>query len=116
MTQAGKMKYEEEGKIHFTNGTGATLLVRSIVVIGNKVGVLANELVDGATGIAYTTGTWPMPVLSTLTPAEGDILGWDAADGEWNDDLVNNTITRVVSSDANGNLCPDTDIEWMHLG
>ena len=116
MAQAGKMKYEEEGKIHYTNGTGATLPVRSVVVVGDKVAVLNSELADGATGIAYTTGTWPMPVLSTLTPAEGDVLGWDAADEEWNDDLVNNTITAVVSSDADGNLCPDTDTEWMHLG
>lgn len=116
MSQAGNMKYEEEGKVHFTNGAGATLPVRSIVVVGDKVGVLAIELADGETGIAYTTGTWPMPVLSTLTPAEGDILGWDVADEEWNDDLVNNTIHAVVASDADGNLCTETDTQWMHLG
>jgi len=116
MAQAGRMKYEEEGKVHYTNDTGATLPVRSIVVDGNKVAVLAQELAPGETGIAYTDGTWPMPVLSTLTPAVKDVLGWDVADGEWNDDLVNNTITAVVSSDAEGNLCPDTNTEWMRLG
>ena len=116
MALAGKMKYEEEGKVHYTNGTGDTLPVRSIVVSGDKVAVLANELADGETGIAYTTGTWPMPVLSTLTPAEGDILGWDAADGEWNDDLVNNTIHAVVAADADGNLCAETDTQWLRLG
>lgn len=116
MAISEEMFYEEDGKVHYTNGTGNTLPVRSIVVVGNKVAVLASELADGETGIAYTTGTWPMPVLSTLTPAEGDILGWDAADGEWNDDLVNNTITAVVASDADGGLCPTADTEWMHLG
>ena len=116
MAQAGKMKYEEEGKVHFTNGTGATLPVRSIVVVGDKMAVLNSELADGATGIAYTTGTWPMPVLTSLTPAEGDVLGWDAVDGEWNDDLINNLITAVVAVDADGALCAETDTQWMHLG
>ncbi len=113
MAVARGMKYEADGKVYFTNGTGGTLPIRSIVVVGDRVGVLAQELADGAVGIAYVGGVWPMPVLTSLTPAEGDVLGFDATDGEFNDDLAGNTITAVVCIDSAGALCQVTDHQWM---
>ena len=116
MTAAKNIKYESDGKLHYTNDSGDTLLIRSIVVIGDRVGVLAKELADGETGIAYITGTWPMPVLTSLTPEVGDVYGFDVVDGEFNDDVTNNKATAVVAVDVDGDLCPDTDIEWMLIG
>jgi len=116
MAIALNIKYESDGKLHYTNSSGSTLPVRSIVVIGNRVGVLAQALEDGETGIAYISGVWPMPVATALTPAAGDVYGFDVLDEEFNDDLVNNLATAVVTVDVNGNLCPVADVEWLLIG
>ena len=115
MAQAGLIKNQADGKLHYINSTGALLPIRSIVVIGDKVGVINSHLADGQVGIADMVGIWPMPVLSTLTPSAGTVLGWDVADEEWNDDLVNNTIHARVACDSTGALHPAAATEWIPL-
>ena len=116
MAQSGQIKYQEDGKLHYKNTSGATLPIRSIVVIGERLGIINSALADDEVGVADIVGIWPMPVKSTLTPAAGDVLGWDAADGEFNDDLVNNTIHAVVAASSLGGLCPTAGMQWMHIG
>ncbi len=117
MAVSGNIKFEtDDGKVYYTNGSGGTLPIRSIIVVGGRIGVLAQELADGEIGIAYITGIWPLPVKASLTPAEGDIYGFDVADGECNDDLANNTATAFVCVDSAGALCQVTGYQWMLIG
>lgn len=117
MAVAADIKYQNYDRVHCKNDTGSTLPVRSIVVIGDRIGVTNAELADGEVGIAHIARVWTMPVNSTLnaTVAAGDVLYWDAADGELNDDSVNNPRAGIVVSDAAGDLCNVADHQYVMI-
>lgn len=116
MALAGQIRFSDSEILHYTNATGAVIPHQSIVVAGNRIGITRNTLADGATGVVAITGTWPMPVNSALTSAAGDVLGWDVADEEWNDDLVNNTIHGIVEPNPDGTLCSTPGYQIIFIG
>lgn len=117
MTVAGNIKYQDPTRVYYKNETGGVLPVRSVVVIGDRVGITNTVLADDEVGVAHIARTWPMPVNATInsTAAAGDVLYWDAVDGELNDDAVNNPRAGIVEIDSAGELCSTAGHQFIML-
>jgi predicted RecA/RadA family phage recombinase len=68
--------YVQDGnRIQFT--AGADTAAGAGVLIGVRLGVACNAVLDGATGVAAMTGVFTLPKLSTDVVAIGVLLYWD---------------------------------------
>lgn len=57
---------------------GSALTAGTIVLIGNRIGVLLSDLANGETGPAQVTGVFELNKLSTDVVTQGALLYWDA--------------------------------------
>lgn len=60
-----------------------------VVNVGDFVGVAQSDALTGAEVEVGVVGVYELPVASALEVAVGDLLYWDAADGELNNDNAN---------------------------
>lgn len=103
MARVAQMVYDTSRVLNnWTNGTGSTIDVGSVVELSDKVGILQQTVPDGGTGVVVCHGQWSLPLKSGDTPAVGDRVYWDATAGEV-------TVTSTANTDA-GVVVPGHDM------
>lgn len=71
---------------------GSDLTAGTVVVIGNRVGVLLTDLANGETGAAQVTGVFEIAKLTTDDIAQGNLLYWDATNKRLTKTATDNTL------------------------
>lgn len=92
------------------NGGASTVGVGTIVLHGDRVGVAQVDIPVGQTGPVLCSGQWYAPLKSGDTPALGDYVYWDAANGYFTTTVVNDVSPVQVVSGHNvpaGNISVD---------
>jgi predicted RecA/RadA family phage recombinase len=78
------MLRENKGLVNHVNGTGATLSADDVVWLGDRVGIVLADILNGATGAVATAGTFRLPKDAT-TFAAGDDVDWDDSESKCSD-------------------------------
>jgi predicted RecA/RadA family phage recombinase len=70
--------FRKDGKtIKWTNATGATVNPGDPVIVGGKVFVSNEKILNTATGILMTSGVYEWPKTNPLVISQGDKVFWD---------------------------------------
>lgn len=65
--------------ISITNSSGATIIAKSVVAVGNFIGIAAADIPDGGTGVISLTGVYEIAAKDTDVISIGAKVYWDAA-------------------------------------
>lgn len=76
----------------WTNGTGSDVSSGDVVLVGTRVGIALGDIADGAEGQVAITEVWEVPKAAPLVIDQGDLVYWDAADGNVNKTATDNTL------------------------
>lgn len=68
--------------------SGAAVVVDQVIVTGDSVGVAANAIADGATGIVNIRGVYEFPKVSGAVIVAGETVDWDVSAGEVDDNAA----------------------------
>ena len=92
------------------NSGASTVGAGTFVLHGDRVGVAQVDMPVGETGPVECSGQWYAPLKSGDTPALGDYVYWDAANGYFTTTVVNDVRPVQVVSGHNvpaGNISVD---------
>lgn len=111
MGREARMEYNTSRVIdNWTNGSGGTLDVGSVIALADRIGVLQQTVPDGEKGVVICSGRWAMALKSGDNPAVGDRVYWDDTNKE-----ITVTATAMVNAGvvvpgnnlASGEVCVD---------
>lgn len=74
----------------YTNGTGSTIAAGTPVVIGDRYGIVHEDILDTASGTAYTRGQFELAKQTGVAFAQGDRVYWNAGNARlelWTPDI-----------------------------
>lgn len=93
--------YIEEGnRLQFT--VGADTAAGAGVLVGKRLGVAANAILNGAVGVLAMEGVFELPKLSTDVVAAGALLYWDDTNKRLTTTATSNTLAGYAQA-ASGN-------------
>lgn len=111
MAREARMEYDSSRLIdNWTNGSGGTLNVGSVIALSDRIGVLQQTVLDGGKGVVVCSGRWAMALKSGDTPAVGDRVYWDDTNKEitvTSTDNVNAGVVVPGHNLASGEVCVD---------
>ncbi len=81
---------------------GSALSSGTVVLIGNRVGVLLTDLANGEVGAAQVTGVWEIAKLSTDVVTQGALLYWDAGNSRLTTTASSNKLAGYAWAAASG--------------
>ncbi len=90
----------EDSYITWTNGTGSTVDAGDVVVAGSLVGVADADIANGDDGTVTIAGIATLPKNTSLAIDQGDVVYWDAGDGELNKTSSDNTRAGIAVAGA----------------
>ena len=67
---------------------GADYSSGDVVVIGQQIGVVVDDVTSGNVGVAYLEGVFIVPKVSAAVIAQGESVIWDASAGAFDDNLA----------------------------
>ncbi|BDD88707.1 DUF2190 family protein [Desulfofustis limnaeus] len=90
----------EDSYVTWTNGTGSDVDEGDVVVIGALVGVADADIASTAEGTVTIAGIATLPKNTELAIDQGDVVYWDAGDGELNKTAEGNTRAGIAVAGA----------------
>ena len=111
-------EYSDSGFIEqWPNDSGADLDKDSVVVLGDRIGITAAAIADGAAGPVVLTGQVRLPRKTGDAPAVGDVIYWDDTNKELTVTDVGNTRAGLVTVGRSGpGITAQTDTECVDIG
>ena len=111
-------EYSDSGFIEqWPNDSGADLDKDSVVVLGDRIGITAAAVADGAAGPVVLTGQVRLPRKTGDAPAVGDVIYWDDTSKELTVTSTDNTRAGLVSVGRSGpGITAQTDTECVDIG
>lgn len=83
----------QEGKVMtWTNGTGSDVSAGDVVLVTNRIGIALGDIANGAKGELAIEEVWEIDKAAPLVIDQGDLVYWDAADGNVNKTATDNTL------------------------
>jgi len=92
-------KYKQPGDILSLTAPEA-ISANEVVKVGQIIGMTINAAASGETVEVAVRGVYEFPCASAAVIAVGDLLYWDAADGELNKTALGNTLVGYATSAA----------------
>jgi predicted RecA/RadA family phage recombinase len=93
-------KFVQPGKTVDAVAPAGGVVKGDVVLINSLIGVAELDAAAGEEFTLTTEGVFDLPVASALDVPPGQLLYWDAADGEFNDDAANNKLGGVALTAA----------------
>lgn len=82
-------KYVEAGEtMDYANSSGSTITAGTPVVVGEQIGIVLEDIADGATGVLAMSGVFNVPKVDAAVIAQGDSVIWDASAGKFDDNAA----------------------------
>lgn len=102
-------KYKQPGDI-LTLTAPSTVAANAVVKVGQIIGMSIAAAASGESVEVAVKGVFEFPCASAAVIAVGDLLYWDAADGELNKTASGNTLVGYATSAA-GNGVTVVDVK-----
>ena len=97
-----KNMIERGDRLVFT--VGADTASGAGVLVGKRLGVAANAILNGAAGVLAMEGVFNLPKLSTDVIAQGDLLYWDNTNKRLTSTTTSNTLAGYAQNAASGSV------------
>jgi len=82
-------KYVEAGEtMDYANSSGSTIVANTPVVVGQQIGIVLEDIADGATGVLGMKGVYNVPKADAADIAQGESVMWDASAGKFDDNAA----------------------------
>lgn len=82
-------KYVEKGDtLDYANSSGSTIVANTPVVVGQQMGIVAEDIPDGETGVLLMSGVFNVPKVDAAVIAQGESVNWDASASEFDDNAA----------------------------
>lgn len=75
----------------WTNKTGDAVSAGDVVLVGKRIGIALGDIADDATGELAIEEVWEIAKAAPLVIDQGDLVYWDATDGNMNKTATDNT-------------------------
>ena len=99
------------------NNSGTDLDKDTVIVLGDRIGIAAAAIADGAAGPVVLKGQIRLPRKTGDAPAVGDVIYWDDINKELTVTATANTRAGLVSVGRTGpGITAQTDTECVDIG